>query len=50
MLEYSANQDVKAGFARAHAARGAVLGQAWTWLLARFRPGAGLRNGVSRWA
>ncbi|MFW8595608.1 hypothetical protein [Cribrihabitans neustonicus] len=50
MLEYTANAAVKAGFARAHEARGAVLKQAWRWLVARRIPLGGHRTAVSRWA
>ncbi|MFW8635760.1 hypothetical protein [Cribrihabitans pelagius] len=50
MLEYSARSDIKAGLARAHEARGAVLKQAWNWLVARRGLRGGLRPKVSRWA
>lgn len=49
MLEYSADAAVKSAMARAHAARGQVLKQAWTWLFGK-RPAPALRPKVSRWA
>ncbi|MEX0302009.1 MAG: hypothetical protein AB3N24_06260 [Leisingera sp.] len=49
MLEYTADAAIKTAMARAHAERGLVLKQAWTWLFGK-RPAPVLRPKVSRWA
>ncbi|MGR3760472.1 hypothetical protein ACUXV3_10135 [Roseobacteraceae bacterium NS-SX3] len=49
MMEYTANTEVKAAIARAHAERGQALKAVWTWLF-RSRRTRGFRPQVSRWA